>query len=303
VGTRVGYAHLKNPENKWFVVNNMSKFEYDDKIHFELGDHHNDYFCNRSTILFNWWLDDIGLTNFEDEMLQEPLGGQSMSIERERDLSGKEIQPHELQECTTADLQQTRKLEVRMPNTEYVDWELLCLEMQMPEGIRNHTRGTMVRLSQPTAPTLYSCEEKETAAVQPASSSSKHSLLDQKSLEQENDLKRCENLLRDQKQPHRRCQPREDNGRTDLDDLISDVSFDLSKAWTQEAADNLELVLEDVLEPLCGAPFSISDLQSMDDQDWEEDVGKPLKDSGFVGSFRAKMIVKSMRRHELVTGK
>ena len=53
---------------------------------------------------------------------------------------------------------------------------------------------------------------------------------------------------------------------------------------------------------MCGAPFSIFELQEMDDREWEEDILQPLKKSGFVGSLRARLIMKLMRGHELIVG-
>ena len=137
------------------------QFEYDADIMLEHGDRHNSYFCNRSTMLLNWWLDDIGLGNFHDHLLHQPSGPEHLSMKPEQTVAGADIKPHELQDCSQAELQQTRILEVRMPNTEADDWELMCVEMQVPEGKRNSTRGTMVHLSQSNPQPLYPCKTKK----------------------------------------------------------------------------------------------------------------------------------------------
>ena len=139
----------------------LLQFEYDANIMLEQGDRHASYFCNRSTMLLNWWLDDIGLGNFHDHLLHQPTGTEHLSMKPDQTVAGKDIKPHELQDCSQAELQQTRILEVRMPNTEADDWELMCVEMQVPEGKRNSTRGTMVHLSQSNPQPLYPCKTKK----------------------------------------------------------------------------------------------------------------------------------------------
>ena len=97
---------------------------------------HHAYFCNRTTVLFNFWSRRIGVEDFVDADLEvtDLSRDSSEGHPKEREPRDPEHVHSTVTTGETGGQADTveQKIELRMPNTEYHKWEIQCLNMSMP---------------------------------------------------------------------------------------------------------------------------------------------------------------------------